>query len=163
MTVTKRIHVHLGGLEEAHSLDLNEVKTVAMLIPILLATGKLGEAKAEEIFIFEEDSEVELPPDFCFTPEHHGKRFHAHRCREIKVALVHVDETKEHLFRPGATIGRLLQWAKDHFPVDKGRKYALRLTAEGEALPHAAHLGTYVKGRPCSITLYFAPACNIQG
>jgi hypothetical protein len=163
MNSLKRLDIHLGGLEETHPLDLTEPKTVEAIILLIVATGRLGEVKAEEIFLFEEDSDEELPRAHVLTHAHHGKRVHAHRCQHIKVTFIHVDEKREHAFRPAATIGKLLHWAKTNFPVDQSAKYTLRLTADGEPLPHAAHVGTYVKGHDCSLTLYFAPACRIQG
>lgn len=163
MTPSKRILVHLGGLEQTHSFELDEPKTIEALALILIATGKFGDVKAEEIFIFEEDSDEELPRERYLTHERHGKRYHAHRCRQIKVTFIHVDEKREHIFRPGATIGKLLRWVIEHFSVDKGGKYTLRLTAEGDPLAHAVHIGSLVHGHPCELTLYFTPASRIQG
>lgn len=163
MSHTKTIHVHLGGTDETHACDLQEGLTLEALALLILGTGKLGEGKAEAIFFFEEDADEELPRSHRFTHADHGKRLHAHRCREIKVLFLYADDKREHTFRPATTIGKLLRWAKDNFPVDKNGKYALRLTADGEPLPHAAHLGAYVKGHPCALTLYFAPTCRIQG
>lgn len=163
MTTSPRLQVHLGGLEETHPLEINEPKTVAALLQLIVASGRLPGATTGEVYLFEEDSDDELPPDLVINREHLSKRFHAHRCRHVKVTFIHVDEKREHAFRPGATIAKLLHWAKQHFTVDKSGKYTLRLTAEGEPLPHAAHIGSYVKPGECDVTLYFAPACRIQG
>jgi hypothetical protein len=160
---TNRIHLHLGGSEDIHSIELLEPKSLHDVLIVLVQTGKLGDAKVEEIFISEENSDDELPSDFRFGADHRGRHFHAHRCRQIEVTFIHVDERKIQAFRPAATIGKLLHWAIEHFPVDKNGKYTLRLTSQGEPLPHASHLGSYVKGPPCTLTLYFAPATRIQG
>ena len=163
MSTNKRIHIHLGGSDETHACELHDGLTLEAVVLFLIGTGKLGEIKAEEIFLFEEDSDEELPRHHCFTLADHGRHVHAHRCRHITVKFIGPDDKREHTFRPGATIGKLLQWAKDNFNVDKSGKYALRLSEQGEPLPHAAHLGAYVKGPPCELTLYFAPICRIQG
>ena len=163
MNSSKHLDIHLGGLEETLPLDLTEPKTVEAIVLLIVATGRLGAAKPEEIFLFEEDSDEELLRDCVLTQAHHGKRIHAHRCRHIEVKFIHVDEKREHAFRPAATIGKLIAWAKNNFAVDRSAKFTLRLMADGDPLPHAAHIGAYVKEHTCSLTLYFAPACRIQG
>jgi hypothetical protein len=163
MSTTSRAHFHLEGHEDPQLIDLAEPRTVEAIISFLIESGPLAGAKVNEIFVFEEDLDDEIPHHHVLQPESKGKRFHAHRCREVKVTFIYVDDRREHAFRPSATIAKLLQWAKGNFPVDKSGKYVLRLTAEGDPLPHAAHIGAYTKPHDCALTLYFSPACRIQG
>ncbi len=164
MSKSKIIHVHVGGRHDAHTCELGSNETVGQLLLRLLQAGNLGSIKLEEIALFEEDVDAELPHNHPFTPEHHGKRFHAHRCREIEVTFIHVDQTAVHPFKPAATIRKLLRWAREKFKVDANTKFDLRLGGPvAEPLPLDAHLGSYIEGRPCKITLYFTPSCRIQG
>lgn len=163
MNTEKIIYIHLGGTEETLACKLQGGLTLEAVALLVLGTGKLGTNGVEEIFFFEEDTEIELPRDHRFDDSHHGRRVHAHRCKEIKVTFLYADARRGHSFQAGATIGKLLHWAKSHFGGDQGGKYALRLSADGEPLPHAAHLGSYVKPGVCEITLYFSPTCRIQG
>ena len=163
MNQLNRIYVHFGGLEEVYIHELNESTAVETVILGLVGTGKLGAISASEIFLFEEDSDEELLGTSILSPELRGKRFHAHRCHEIKVKFIYVDDRRDATFRSGATIGKLLNWAKEHFPIDKSGRYALRLDSNGDPLPHAAHIGSFVKGPPCELTLYFTPIVRIQG
>ena len=52
------IHIHFGGKVIPHEGNL---ETVEALLLALLKAGHFGEAKIEEIFVFEEDSDDELP------------------------------------------------------------------------------------------------------
>jgi len=162
MSIENIIHVHLGGTDETLACKLQEGLTLKAVALLVLGTGKLGN-KIEEIFFFEEDSDDELPGHHTFDASHHGKRIHAHRCRKVDVTFHYADQKREHVFRAGATIGKLLDWAKHAFGGDQNGKYALRLSADGEPLAHAVHVGTLVKAGHCSITIYFAPTCRIQG
>ena len=157
------IHVHLGGIETSREHNASETKTLEALVALLIKAGHFSDAKVEDICVFEEDSDTELPRDHRFGPEHHGKRYHVHRCKNIEVKFIAVDESKTETFRPSATIARLLKWAKKHFPSDPQKKYELRLTTEGEPLPPAEHIGAYAKAPHCAVTLYFTPSCNILG
>jgi hypothetical protein len=163
MLNAQKLHVHIGGSDEIHSCELQAELTLRELAALLIAAGKFSGEAIEAIFFFEEDDDDELPAAHRVGPAHHGKRLHAHLCREINVTLLFADEKRNHSFRPGATIGKVLRWAVHHFPVDQNAKYVLRLTADGEPLAHATHLGSLVKGGHCSVTLYFAPTCRIQG
>jgi hypothetical protein len=163
MSTDKIIHIHLGGTDETLSCKLQENLTLAAVAQLVMETGKLGEGRIEEIFFFEEDSDDELPSGHHFNHGHHGKRIHAHRCRKVDVTFLYTDQKREHSFRAGATVGKLLDWAKHAFGGDQNGKYALRLSAEGEPLAHAVHVGSLVKPGHCSVTLYFAPTCRIQG
>lgn len=163
MSTDKILHVHLGGTDETLACNLQEGLTLTAVALLVLGTGKLGQSKVEEIFLFEEDSDDELPSDHRFNHDHHGKRIHAHRCRKIDVTFLYADQKREHAFRPGATVGKLLDWAKQAFGGDQNGKYALRLSADGEPLAHAIPVGSLVKDGNCGLTLYFAPTCRIQG
>ena len=152
------IHVYFDGKVIPHEGNL---ETVEALLLALLQAGHFGDAKIDEIFVFEEDSDDELPKH---TKLHPGlKRLHVHRCRHVEVTFLHVDERATEKFRPAATIRKLTHWAKERFKVDKNQKYELRLGKDTEALPADAHIGSYVKHGDCSITLYFAPARRIEG
>lgn len=163
MSTEKILHVHLGGLDETLACNLQEGLTLKAVALLVFESGKLGHGPIEEIFFFEEDSDEELPADHRFDHGHHGRRIHAHRCRKVAVTFLYTDQKREHVFRAGATIGKLLDWAKHAFDGDQTAKYGLRLAAEGEPLAHAVHVGTLVKGGHCNITLYFSPTCRIQG
>jgi hypothetical protein len=163
MSSNIKIHLHFGGSEASRSHHAIETKTLEALIAELFATGVFGDAKIDEISVFEEDSDDEVARDLCFAPAHHGKRFQFHRCKKITVTFISVDDKKTESFRPGATVKRLLTWAKHHFPVEQNKPYELRLTGDGEALPLAEHLGAYAKTSNCAVTLYFTPSCKILG
>jgi hypothetical protein len=161
MNQANKIPVHIAGHHHADLVEVGEHETVESLAVLLIAAGKFGDAKVEEIFLFEEDAEEELPRHHKLQ---HGKRHHAHRCREVWVRFVHVDQEAKHAFRPAATIRKLLKWAKDHFKVDQSGKFELRLDGpDPEPLPLDAHIGSYVVSRDCKITLVFAPSCRIEG
>jgi hypothetical protein len=162
MVQAKRIHVHFGGRQDTHSCEVGEYETVETIVLRLIGTGKLGDGKPEEIFLFEEDSDDEIPRSEKLPP--HIKRCHVHRCRQIEATVIYVDQKKAGHFRPGTTIRKLLKWAKDEFKVDKQTKFDLRLGGpEADPLPLDAHLGSYVEGHSCHVTLYFTPTCRIQG
>jgi hypothetical protein len=163
MPTASRAHFHIEGREDPQLIDLTEPKSIEVIIKLLIESGPLAGANITEIFVYEEDADDEIPHDCVLKAEHHSKRFHVHHCREIKVTFIYVDDRREQAFRPSATVAKLLQWAKDNFPVDRSGKYVLRLTADGDPLPHAAHVGSYTKPNDCALTLYFAPACRIQG
>ena len=157
------IHLHLGGIETSREHHASETQTFEELITLLIKAGHFGDAKVEEIFVFEENSDIEVPHNHILRHEHHGKKYHLHRCKHIAVKFIAVDETKTESFRPSRTITHLLKWAKEHLANDPNKKYELRLTADGEPLPAAAHLGSYAKPGECSVTLYYVPACKILG
>jgi hypothetical protein len=163
MSTDKILHVHLGGTDETLACRLQEGLTSTAVALLVSATGKLGAGKIEEIFFFEEDSDDELPAEHHFDHSHHGKRIHAHRCRKVAVTFLYADQKRDHAFRPGASIGKLLDWAKQAFGGDQNSKYALRLSSDGEPLAHAVHVGSLVNAGHCNLTLYFAPTCRIQG
>lgn len=163
MSTDKILHVHLGGTDETLTCILQESLTLTAVALLVSETGKLGDGRVEEIFFFEEDSDDELPANHRFDHAYHGKRIHAHRCRKVDVTFLYTDQKREHAFRPGATVGKLLDWSKQAFGGDQSGKYALRLNADGEPLAHAIHVGSLVKTDHCSLTLYFAPTCRIQG
>lgn len=161
MNLQKKLSVHLAGHPHAHLLEVGPNETVESLAVLLIATGQFGDAKVQEILIFEEDADEELPRNHKLD---HSKRHHAHRCREVSVRFDHVDKTSPHVFRPSATIRKLIQWAKDHFKVDQHGKFELRIEGGSpEPLPLDAHIGSYVVSKDCKITLIFAPSCRIEG
>ncbi len=143
---------------------MGENDTVEAVLQLLIKDGNLGSTKLEEIFLFEEDSDDELPSHHKITPQHHGKRFHAHTCRHVEVVFKYVDQPPvAHSFRPGATIRKLIKWAKEHFKLDPKEKFDLRLSAEGEPLPLDAHIGTYADRHTCKVTVYLTPTHRING
>lgn len=163
MNKPNRIPVHVPGQEGAHHCEVGEHDTVETLAILLVKIGKVGDCKFEEIFLFEEDSEEELPRHHRVSPSH-GKRLHAHRCRFIEADIVYVDDKKAHKVRPGVTIRKLIEWAVANFPVDKNFTYNLRLgNPKAEPLPLDAHIGSYAECQHCKVTIYLTPGPRIQG
>jgi hypothetical protein len=67
-------------------------------------------------------------------------------------------------FRPGTTLRKVIQWARDKFTVDKKEKLVLRLDSpESESLDPDSHVGSYVSHPHCHVTFYLTPSVKIQG
>ena len=161
--MNNKIHVHFGGQKEVRSFELSEQETVGSLIKRLSKDGHLGESKPEEWSVCVEDSEEELAHDSRLE---HGKhrRIHICRCRKVEVSVTFNGVTKSHPFRPGATLRKVIEWARDKFGVDKKEKLVLRLdSTESEPLDPDSHVGSYVHHPHCNATFYLTPKVRIEG
>jgi len=154
MLKSVHIPVYLPGHEGTYPIELGEHDTIEVLAILIVKTGKVGDCKFEEIFLFEEDSDDELPRHHRVSSTN-GKRLHAHHCHFVEVTLVHGDKSKTHKVRPGVTIRKLTEWAEENFPVDKKCHYRLCLgSPKSEPLPLDAHIGSYAKRSDCKVALY---------
>jgi len=161
MNQANNIKIHVSGQEHSHTCPVVEDTTVESVISALLAAGLLKGYAIGEVFLFREDGDEEIPHHHRLGKEDMGKRFHAHRCREIEVAVQFLGTAKDHRCRPGTTIRKVLNWAKANFPIDKGTQYELRLTAEGNPLDLESHVGSYA--HECKMTVYLTPDTRING
>jgi hypothetical protein len=157
------IHVHFGGKKEVRSFELAEQETVGSLIQRLHKERHLGESKPEEWSVCVEDSDEELAHDDRLEHGKH-KRIHVCRCKKVEVSVTFNGVTKSHPFRPGATLRKVIEWARDKFGVDKKEKLVLRLdSTESEPLDPDSHVGSYVHHPHCSVTFYLTPKVRIEG
>lgn len=161
--MNNKLHVHFGGQKEVRSIELAERETVGSLIQRLRKEGHLGESKPEEWSVCVEDSDEELAHDHLLEHGKH-KRIHVCRCRKVEVSVTFNGVTKSHPFRPGATLRKVIEWARDKFGVDKKEKLVLRLdSAESEPLDPDSHVGSYVHHPHCNVTFYLTPKVRIEG
>lgn len=158
----KQIKLHSGDQVITHHLKDGEKPICEILIGGLLAAGHFQGLKIEEIFLFEEDGEDELPRA---TEIILGlKRLHAHRCKRIDVKVSYIGKSIDLQVTPGTTVRKLIAQSKILLHVEGEGKYDLRLDgAESEPLPLDAHIGSYSNPSTCSIHLYLTPTQRIQG
>lgn len=109
-------------------------------------------AGVEEILILFERDGDEL------DEKHHGRHsisVIAHRCKEIHVTVNFEHLSKEHRFKPSATINRVLHWAVKAFELDHMQRSKANLILPGADKPLLKDdvLAQYAKFPHCKLVL----------
>jgi hypothetical protein len=107
-----------------------------------------------DLHLFERDREE----PFCHAE--HGRRHVrvvGHKCHEVTLKAHYEHHTKDHHFRPSATVFKALQWAvgKHGYNLDpmQAAKANLILPHGDTPLPKEDVLGKYVKPGDCSLVV----------
>jgi hypothetical protein len=148
------------AIEDAVQIEIEVEERVEVLI--LAASG--GQKHAEMIRErLEFDADVRLFERDCDEPfEHaeHGRRhvrIVGHKCHEVTLKVHYEHHTKEHHFRPSATVFKALQWAigKHGYSLDPmaAAKANLILPDADLPLPREDVLGKYVKPGHCTLVV----------
>jgi hypothetical protein len=121
-----------------------------MLVDIIRAKFENG----SELHFFERDRDEPF--------KHHAEgrkhiRLVGHRCHEVKLKVRYEHETKDHDFKPSATVFRALQWAvgKHGYNLDpmQAAKANLILPGADQPLPREDVLGKLVKPGDCALVV----------
>lgn len=149
---------------------LNEVEVVEidaqagheMLMRACMA--KVGSAPREELFLFIEDDDDELPfGKLECIPE--GIRVHLHRLKVIDVIVRYAGRDVRRAFRPSATVGRIKQWSTRELGIAPSDASELMLQVSGtDNRPDAdVHVGTLVSAPQHCITFDLVPSPRVNG
>jgi hypothetical protein len=151
---------HPSAREETVNVEVElEDRIEAFVVP---ATGEVVvveviRAKFEngaDLHFFERDSEEP------FKHHAHGRkhvRLVGHRCHEVTLKVQYEHHTKEHHFKPSATVFKTLQWAVSkhgyNFDPMQAAKANLILPGADQPLPREDVLGKYVKHGHCTLVV----------
>jgi hypothetical protein len=143
------IHVEVEIIERVELLIVPATGEVA-LVDVIRERLKLD----ADLHLFERDH------DEPFKHHAHGRkhvRIVGHRCHQVTLEVRYEHETKQHHFRPSATVFKALQWAvsKHGFNLDPmaAAKANLILPGADQPLPKEDALGKYVKEDHCTLVV----------
>lgn len=107
-----------------------------------------------DLHLFERDRD-----EVFMRPEHGRKhiRLVGHKCHQVTLKVRYEHDTKDHHFRPSATVFKALQWAvgKHAYDLDpmQAAKANLILPGADTPLPREDVLGKYVKAGDCTLVV----------
>lgn len=160
-----RVYVQVEGEKNP---QLIEIPSDARLKDVLAPLAAKGVHVGDDIVMFVEDEDDELPQDDCLSDRNikHRDHLHCHRCRKIEVSVL-LNGTKNcRSFSPSARIAKVQEWAAHAFEKDgfEGTdEMALQLVGSTERPPDDAHIGTLVTYPNCELAFNFIGKPLVQG
>jgi len=149
-------------LNEVEVLEIDTHTTYELLLRTCI--GKLREVPAEELFLFIEDDDDELPfGKHQSIPQ--GLCLQLHRQKVIDVVVRYAGRDVRRAFRPSATVGRIKQWATRELGILPSDASELMLQVSGkDDRPDAdVHVGTLVNAPQHRITFDLVPSPRVNG
>ncbi|HEX8464769.1 MAG TPA: hypothetical protein VF627_09160 [Abditibacterium sp.] len=160
-----RIYVQVEGEKKPH---LVEIPSDARLKDVLAPLAEKGVHVGDDIVMFVEDEEDELPRD-NHLHEHgikHRSNLHCHRCRKIEVRVSLNGTNLCHVFPPSARIAKVKAWAADAFAksgFEDTHEMALQLAGTTEQPNADVHIGTLVSHPTCELAFNLIGKPLVQG
>jgi len=147
-------------VEEAIHIEVEiEERIEVLMLPLAGETAHVDVIRDKlrlgaELHLFERDR------DEVFVRAEHGRkhiRVVGHKCHQVTLKVRYEQHTKEHHFRPSATVFKALQWAvgKHAYNLDPmaAAKANLILPGADAPLPREDVLGKHVKAGDCSLVV----------
>ena len=143
------IHVEVEIIERVEMLVVPDTGEIT-LVDVIRERLKLD----ADLHLFERDHDEPLKHH---APGRKHVRVVGHRCHQVTLEVRYEHETKQHHFRPSATVFKALQWAvsKHGFNLDPmaAAKANLILPGADQPLPKEDALGKYVKEGNCTLVV----------
>lgn len=160
-----RIYVQVEGEKKPHLIEL---PSDARLKDVLLPLAEKGVHVGDDIVMFVEDEEDELPRD-NHLHEHgitHRSNLHCHRCHKIEVRVSLNGTNLCHVFPPSTRIAKVKAWAADAFGksgFEEADEMALQLAGTTEQPNAEVHIGTLVTHPTCELAFNLIGKPLVQG
>ena len=156
------------GIPKITLVKVHPKDTVAEIIKVACEYG-IGIPEASEVFVFVENTDVQLELDVKIdeaglTPR---SRVHIHRCKEVEVTINYRRDQKKGFFPPSATVDRVKEWAVgkneyDLSPVDAA-EHVLKVCHSGDQPDEDVHIGTLAKFPDGTLCFDLAPKQRVEG
>ena len=160
-----RIYVQVEGEKKP---KLVEVPSTASIKDVLAPLAAQGVHVGDDIVMFVEDEEDELPQHERLHEHNikHRDHLHCHRCRKIEVRVSLNGTNHCQVFPPSTRIAKVKKWAaplfeKDGF--DGTDEMALQIANSTEQPSDDAHIGTLVTHPACELTFDLIGKPLVQG
>lgn len=152
------------GLRDIAHLDIEPAMTAAQLRDEL---AKLLKLEGELIlFVEDEDEPLGLEVILAEIASPHGLKVHAHRCKEIAVAVTYNRKTVRHTFKPGTAVAKVKKWAavkQFGMTPDEAGEHLLQIAGTHDRPAPNTHLGTLVTHPHCEIAFDLVPDERVNG
>ncbi len=147
-------------VEEAVHVEVEIEERITVLVLPLSGERPHVELIREKLEIGADVHFFERDRDEAFVHPEHGRRHVrvvGHKCHQVTLKVQYDHDTKEHHFRPSATVFKALQWAvsKHAYNLDPlaADKANLILPGADAPLPREDVLGKFVKPSECTLVL----------
>ena len=147
-------------VEEAVHVEIEIEESIAVLVLPLSGERPHVELIREKLEIGADVHFFERDRDEAFVHAEHGRkhvRVVGHKCHQVTLKVHYDHHTKEHHFRPSATVFKALQWAvsKHAYNLDAmaAAKANLILPGADAPLPREDVLGKFVKSGDCTLVV----------
>jgi hypothetical protein len=152
------------GLRDIGRIELDPALTVARLKEELAKVLKLE----GDISLFAEDDDEPLAAGVVIKDiaKPQGLKVHAHRCKEIAVAVNFNRKVARRVFRPGATVAKVKKWAaikEFGMTPDEAGEHQLQIVGTHDRPAPNTHLGTLVMHPHCQIAFDLVPDERVNG
>ncbi|MEP7240053.1 MAG: hypothetical protein ABI697_04125 [Devosia sp.] len=152
------------GLRDIGHIEVEPGTTVAGLKGKLVELLKLD----GEVLLFIEDGDeplaLEMILETIASPR--GLKVHAHRCREIAVAVTFNRKTAHRAFKPGATAAKVKTWAavkEFGMTPDEAGEHLLQIAGTHDRPAPNTHLGALTHHPHCQIAFDLVPDERVNG
>ncbi|TBG96065.1 hypothetical protein [Rhizobium leguminosarum] len=152
------------GLRDIGHIEVEPAITIAQLkeqlAKLLMLDG--------ELVLFIEDDEEPLGGGVIIkdVASAHGLKVHAHRCKEIAVAVTFNRKIARRTFKPGTTVAKVKKWAaikEFGMTPDEAGEHLLQIVGTHDRPAPNTHLGTLVTHPHCQIGFDLVPDERVNG
>ena len=152
------------GHRDIGHLEIEPGATVAQLKELV---AKAANADGE-LVLFAEDADEPLAADVVVkdVAGAHGLKVHAHRCKEIAVAVTFNRKVARRTFKPGTTVAKVKKWAavkEFGMTPDEAGEHLLQIVGTHDRPAPNTHLGTLVAHPHCQIGFDLVPDERVNG
>lgn len=152
------------NLRDIGHLEVEPNATIAQLKELVAkATGAEGEVV---LFIEDEDEPLEVDVVVKDVAGANGLKVHAHRCKEIAVAVTFNRKVARRKFKPGTTVAKVKKWAATKefgMTPDEAGEHLLQIVGTHDRPAPNTHLGTLVTHPHCQIGFDLVPDERVNG
>lgn len=165
--VPKTLHIYIQ-VEGEKTPRLVEISSNSRIKDVLAPLVEQGVSIGDDIVMFVEDDDDELPQDgaLCDHGIGHRHRLHAHSCRKIEVRVSLNGTTHHHVFAPSARMAKVKKWAIQTFEkegFESVDEMALEIVGTKEQPESDVHIGTLVKKSHCALAFNLVGKPFVQG
>jgi len=152
------------GLRDIGHIEVEPAITIAQLKEQLAKLLKLD----GEFVVFVEDDEEPLGGGVLIKDiaSAHGLKVHAHRCKEIAVAVTFNRKVARRAFKPGTTVAKVKKWAaikEFGMTPDEAGEHLLQIIGTHDRPAPNTHLGALVTHPHCQIGFDLVPDERVNG
>lgn len=163
------LFVQVEGKQQITIVRVPSTASVQDLIDEALRLGLLDVRHRAQLLAFLEDveSELRLEERLSNVGVKHRSRVHFHRCHHIGVIVHFNADSKEHSFRPSASIAKVFEWAVSSrgfnlTPTD-AVEHVLQITGSSTRPDEDVHIGALTQAPDCALSFDLVAKRRVEG